>query len=56
MVYYLFRKNMTIMDWISCQSTDEMCPSFCLKIYDPVCGEDGKVYPNQCIMRMKNCR
>jgi len=31
------------------------CPNYCQNIIDPVCGEDGKIYRNDCEMRKINC-
>lgn len=33
----------------------EECPKTCLGFQDPVCGDDGKIYPNKCLMEKRNC-
>lgn len=49
------RKNLTIIDMKQCTKDPGQCPKLCLEIYDPVCGDDGKMYSNKCIMQKRNC-
>ena len=37
------------------EKKEENCPTVCLGIQDPVCGSDGTIYPNACLMRKRNC-
>jgi len=32
------------------------CRIFCPRVYDPVCGDDGILYDNECQMRLQNCQ
>lgn len=34
---------------------ESSCPEFCLEIYDPVCGDDDRMYSNKCLMLKMNC-
>merc|ERR1739848_922332 len=34
---------------------EENCPVVCLRTSQPVCGSDGVKYPNECLLRAKNC-
>ncbi|XP_059169089.1 four-domain proteases inhibitor-like [Physella acuta] len=35
---------------------EKMCPSSCVADYRPVCGTDGRTYPNDCVLRSTSCQ
>lgn len=37
------------------KSVECKCNIACFKIYDPVCGTDGKTYANKCVMKSEAC-
>lgn len=47
--------SLVSVDWEECRGQHPLCPSDCLDIQDPVCGEDGRIYPNKCVMHKRNC-
>lgn len=56
MKIFFINSNLTALsDGIKCSNSQRECPTKCLGFQDPVCGEDGKIYPNKCIMEKRNC-
>merc|ERR1719431_2475718 len=37
------------------KDTDDTCPLFCARIYEPVCGSDGVTHSNLCMLRTTEC-